>query len=347
MFAFALWDEPRATLYMVRDRLGVKPLLYAQRNGAFAFASTARALEHAGFADEIDPQAVADYLEFGFVPDERSIFAGVHKLPAGHIAEWRNGELSIRQYWKPNMPVQTKMRFQDAVDEAERLLLRAVELRLEADVPVGALLSGGIDSSLVCWAIRRLGGDITAYTVATPGDVWDESSDAAATAAELGIRHRILAIDADSAPRIDDLTSAYGEPFACASALGMIAISQAVRKHATVLLTGDGGDDVFLGYPRQLHYFAAQRLARVLPPFSTAAWTAIRPVVPRNGVLRRGVHFVDYATGGLGAVAAVNDGLPYYAAHAMFGDRLRDASVAHRGYPRSVYAARRVLDEFV
>jgi asparagine synthase (glutamine-hydrolysing) len=347
MFAFALWDDRSATLYLVRDRLGVKPLLYAQRSGAFAFASTARALQRAGFAGEIDPQAVADYLEFGFVPDERSIFCGVHKLPAGHIAQWRNGTLSMRQYWKRGAPTDTKIRFEDAVDEAERLLLRAVELRLEADVPVGALLSGGIDSSLVCWAIRRLGGDITAFTIATPGDVYDESADARATAAELGIRHRVLPIDAHTAPSIGDLTAAFGEPFACASALGMIAISQAVREHATVLLTGDGGDDVFLGYPRHLHYYSAQRLARALPPFSTAAWNAGRRFMPRTGVLRRAVHFVDYATGGLGAVAAANDGLPYYAAHAMFGDRLRDASVAHRGYPKSVYAGRQLLDEFI
>lgn len=347
MFAFGLWDDRERVLYLVRDRLGVKPLLYAQHAGALAFASTAAALEDGGFASAVDSQAVADFLEFGFVPDERSIFAGVHKLPAGHIARWHDGELTIREYWRPPAPTATKASFEEIVEETERLFLRSVELRLEADVPVGALLSGGIDSSLVCWAIRQLGGDITAYTIATPGDVWDESADAAATARELGLRHRILEIDPDNAPTIEDLTCAYGEPFACASALGMLAISRSVREHAKVLLTGDGGDDVFLGYPRNRHYFAAQQLAKVLPPGSTAAWNAVRSLLPHQGAMRRAVHFLDYATGGMGAIAAATDGLPFYHSHKMFGERLRTANVAYRSEPLSLSAARRVLDEFL
>jgi asparagine synthase (glutamine-hydrolysing) len=347
MFAFALWDDERRELYLVRDRLGVKPLLYAVSGNRIAFASTAAALERGGFAADIDAQAIAEYLEFGFVPEDRSMFAGVDKLPAAHIARWRDGQLSVSRYWDLNEPSQQKVAFEDAVRETERLFVEAVRMRLQADVPVGALLSGGIDSSLVCWAISHVGGDITAFTVATPGDEWDESGDAAATARELGLKHRVLPVDASSAPDVDELLNAYGEPFAVASALGMLAVSKAVKEQATVLLTGDGGDDVFLGYPRDLHYFAAQRLACILPQGSTAAWRSIRGVIPKRGALRRAVHFVDYATGGLGAITTVSDGLPYYGVNGMLGERLRDARVAHRSYPLSLRAARRVLDEFL
>ncbi len=348
MFAFALWDDRAETLYLVRDRLGVKPLLYEVGDGVLAFASTARALNVGGFGGGVSAQALGDFLEFGFVPDRRSIFSGIEKLPAAHIARWHRGRLDLRRYWNLTEPVDGHPSFADAVDEAEHLLLRAVQLRLEADVPVGALLSGGIDSALVCWAIRKLGGDITAFTVATPGDEYDESEDAIATAKELGIRHCVLPVDADSAPSVDELTSAYGEPFACASALGMLAISQAVKQRATVLLTGEGGDDVFLGYPRHAHYAASSRLATVLPRASTGVWDSLRPFVPQSGMLRRAVHFMDYATGGLGAIEAVAAKMPYYSSHSMLGRRLSVAVKSRAGrQSRSIDSARRALEDFL
>ena len=347
MFAFALWDDVGRDLYLVRDRLGVKPLLFAQRNGSIAFASTATALHRCGFADEVDPQAVADYLEFGFVTEDRSIYAGVSKLPAAHIARWRDGELDLHEYWRVGTPSQQKISFDDAVEETERLFLDAVRMRLQADVPVGALLSGGIDSSLVCWGISHLGGDITAYTVATPGDEWDESADAAATARELHLNHRVLAVEAHSAPGMDHLLNAYGEPFAVASAFGMLAVSEAVKAQATVLLTGDGGDDVFLGYPRHRHYAASQQLANVIPPALAKSWRSARTVVPKRGALRRAVHFMDYATGGLGAITRVYDGLPFYEERGIAGERMRGLNVSARSLPVSIDAARRALVDYL
>jgi asparagine synthase (glutamine-hydrolysing) len=347
MYAFALWDDRLGELYLVRDRLGVKPLLYAIRGNRIAFASTASALEHGGFARGIDAQGIAEFLEFGFVTEARSIFSGIQKLPAAHILRWRNGEMRLHPYWTLNKPGKQKIAFEDAVRETERLFLDAVRLRLAADVSIGALLSGGIDSSLVCWAIAHLGGNITAYTVATPGDEWDESADACATARELGVTHRVLPMDAANAPALDDLISAYGEPFAVASALGMIAVSKAVKEQATVLLTGDGGDDVFLGYPRHLQYAAAQMAARMIPEPAARAWWRIRDGVPKHGILRRAAHFMDYATGGLGAVIRVYDGLPYYQQHAIAGERLQGANVACRMLPVSPLAARGTLDDYL
>jgi asparagine synthase (glutamine-hydrolysing) len=349
MFAFALWDERRRTLYLVRDRLGVKPLLYALEPGRIAFASTARALSDAGFAHEFDDDAVAEFLEFGFVTDDRSIYREVGKLPAAHIGEWSaESGLRIRRYWSaPSADEKAHIAFEEALRETERLLLRAVELRLQADVPVGALLSGGIDSALVCWAIRELGADIRAFTVGAPNDPWDETADAVATAQKLGIRHRVLPLQLRPDEGISTLVQAYGEPFACASALGMLAVSRAVREEATVLLTGDGGDDVFLGYDVHRRLRIAYHLARLIPPGGDALWKRVRGYVPSSSAIGRARHLVDYACGGIGAVALAHDGLPSYQALGIAGERCAAASVTHRAIPWSLDSGRNVLREFL
>ncbi|MFZ0063290.1 MAG: asparagine synthase (glutamine-hydrolyzing) [Pyrinomonadaceae bacterium] len=347
MFAFALWDDRKRTLFLVRDRLGVKPLLYSCSNGKIAFASTARALRAGGFADEIDDLAVAEFLEFGYVTDQRSIYRGVRKVPAAHIVEWSGGKIQTREYWRPPLPSNKQPSFSDALEETERLFLSAVEKRLFADVPIGALLSGGIDSSLVCWAIQHLGGNVTAFTIGTPGDPLDETADARETAERLGIRHQVLELKGDTSPNIDELISAYGEPFACASALGMLRVSKVVAGSATVLLTGDGGDDVFLGYPEHRHLWLAQKLARSLPSFLASGWRRNREKVPQVGSLKRLCSFLNYSTGGLGAVACAHDGLPSYQRYGMLGERLAGISVAQRDIAWSHESGRKILSEFL
>jgi asparagine synthase (glutamine-hydrolysing) len=313
MFAVCIWDASQRKLTLFRDRMGVKPLLYTVRGDTIAFASTARALYAGNDHLAIDVHGIAEFLEHGYVTDDRSIFVGVHKVPAGGIVEWHNGRIRTSSYWSlPSEPTNTTISFEDAVAETERILLDAVRLRLEADVKVGALLSGGVDSSLVCWAIRQLGGDVTAFTIGTPNDPLDESADAITTARELGIPHEVIAVAADDTMDAEDLADAYGEPFAVSSALGMLRVSKAVKQSATVLLTGDGGDDVFLGYPEHKNFWMAQRLARMLPGVSGPAWQVARRLLPDRGTLGRGKHFLDYATGGLGAIAAVHDELPFY-----------------------------------
>jgi asparagine synthase (glutamine-hydrolysing) len=347
MFAFAIWDDSARKLFMVRDRLGVKPLLYSIDGNHLAFASTARALKAGGFGREIDEQAIVEYLEFGYVTDERSIYEGITKVPAATILEWSNGRLTGREYWRPTQAVSGKVTFDEAVEETERLFLSAVERRLHADVPVGALLSGGVDSSLVCWAIAHLGGDVTAFTVGTPGDPFDETEDAVATARSLKIKHRVLELSAHDETGVDELVNAYAEPFACASALGMLSVSESVASSATVLLTGDGGDDVFLGYPEHKHLWMAERFARTLPRAAARAWLTSQESFPRAGLLKRAASFMNYATGGLGAVACAHDGLPAYRRHNLLGERLQDADVLQRALPWSPESARRVLEEFL
>jgi asparagine synthase (glutamine-hydrolysing) len=348
MFAFGLWDDAAQKFFLVRDRLGVKPLLYAVRDGQLAFASTARALRAAGFAREIDERAVAEYLHFGFVTDARSIYEGVIKVPAGAVVEWSAGGIQTRGYWQlPDAREASGISFEEAVRETERLLLEAVKIRLYADVPVGALLSGGVDSSLVCWATSELGAELTAYTVGTPGDPWDETSDAVATARALKLNHRVVELTATDAPGIAELVSAYGEPFACASALGMLRVSRAVAPSAKVLLTGDGGDDVFLGYEGHRHFHLAEKLARRLPEKSGEWWLAFRDRLPRVGPARRLASFIDYATGGLGGVASAHDGLQMYRRNAMLGARLEGATVEQLNAEWSLESGRRLLAEFL
>ena len=224
-----------------------------------------------------------EFLSLGYVTDDLSIYRGAVKVGAGSIIEWANGAVKVREHG--NLRVSNRhrrIRSKRLLSETERLLLDSVRVRLHADVPVGALLSGGIDSALICWAIMRLGGNVKAYTVSIPGDPWDESVAAGETARRLGIQHCVLQMSDRDKPQIEELVSAYGEPFACASALGMLTVSRAVASSAKVLLTGDGGDDVFLGYPPHRYLWVAGRLARMLPSFAKKLWLTYRSAFPED-----------------------------------------------------------------
>jgi asparagine synthase (glutamine-hydrolysing) len=347
MFAFGLWDDVDRKLFLVRDRLGIKPLVFAVRGRQVAFASSVRALSAARFAQGIDEQSVADYLEFGYITEKRTIYENVSRVPAASILEWSDQIAKVRQYWHPPAPGSEIVSFADAVEETERLFLKAVEKRLFADVPVGSLLSGGVDSSLVCWALVKLGADITAYTVGTPNDPADESADARATATQLGIRHKVFELSAENEPDLTELLRAYPEPFACSSALGMLRVSRAVEGEATVLLTGDGGDDVFLGYPEHRHLWLAERLALGMPRGAANFWQQSRERFPRQGQFRRLASLLDYSSGGLGAVTNAHDGLPAYEQRGVLGERLRNCTVDQRRIEWSPTSGRQVLREYL
>ncbi len=345
MFAFAIWDDTRQTLFLVRDRLGVKPLVYAAQDQEIGFSSTISALRAAGLAHHIDTDGVLEFLEFGYVTDERSIYREVKKVPPATIVEWKKGQTSQRCYWSlPPVNEASKVTFDEAVEETERLILESVRLRLISDVPIGALLSGGIDSTLVCWAMTRLNADVQAFTVGTPEDASDESAQAESIARKLGIGHQVVTLDSKEPP-LGDLAEAFSEPFACQSAMGVMRVSAAVKPFATVLLTGDGGDDVFLGYPYFYNAWRAQRLARHLPSFAPLFWQAARPFVGAAPAMRRAKNFVDYAVGGLGAYTRVRDGLPYFEQRALFGERLQSHQVSQRQIHPSFGSARCLLSD--
>lgn len=347
MFAFGIWDERTQTLSLVRDRLGVKPLVYCSGNDGLAFASTATALRAAGFANGgIDPQAMLEYLEFGYVSDDHTIYRGISKLPAATILQCRDGKTSQSVYWEmAEIEERSKITFDEAVEETEKLLLESVRLRLYSDVKIGALLSGGIDSTLVCWAMAKLNANVTAFTVATPSDTEDEGPQSRETARILCIAHEVVSLPMSDEGMVDELTAAYSEPFACSSAMAMLHVSRAVKRHATVLLTGDGGDDVFLGYPFHRDFLWAQQMARKLPPGAAQAWRALRPVVSKVPSLRRPNHFLDYVTGGLGAVTRAHNGLPFYESRRMLGPAFDGLSLPQRNLPLT--SSRHLLEDFL
>jgi asparagine synthase (glutamine-hydrolysing) len=331
MFAFALWDDWMRKLYLVRDRLGVKPLVFVKLEHGLAFASTVRGLRAAGLVGELDSESVVEFLQYGFVSDQRSIYRGAEKVPAATIMEWSAHGMKQTAYWSISPAEESPLPFRKAVEETERLFLESVALRLHADVPVGALLSGGIDSSLVCWAIKTLGGNIKAYTVGTPGDLWDETASATATAKTLGIDHQVVPMSALDQVEAEELVTAYAEPFASASALGMLRVSRVVASEAKVLLTGDGGDDVFLGYPRYRHLWLAGHLSRCLPRTVKNCWKAVRGHFPRIGPMRRGAALLDYATDHLDSFFGNGHALTGIADGTLLGKRLRDSlSVARQ-----------------
>jgi len=347
MFAFAIWDQPRRKLFLVRDRLGVKPLVYARRDGQIAFASTVTALRDAGMVHEVDPDAMLEFLEFGWVSDGMAIFRTAHKVPAATIVEWHDGQLSERCYWTPPEPGSRPLPFEEAVEQTEALLLEAVKLRLIADVSVGTLLSGGIDSTLIAWALSKLNVNLKAFTVSTPGHPADESAAASQTARILGIPHEVIALSAREEVALGDLTCAYGEPFACSSALGMLQVCKAVKPKVTVLLTGDGGDDVFLGYTHHRNFWRAERIAKLLPRVSERAWPPLRSLAARLPALRRAMHLTDYAVGGLGAALRTHDGLPYYESAGMLGEAFENRRLWHRQVALSIDSGRRLMEEFL
>jgi asparagine synthase (glutamine-hydrolysing) len=348
MFAIGIWDHPRATLTLLRDRLGVKPLLYAHRGKQLAFASTADALAAGGLAGEISAAGMLEFLEFGYVTDAHSIYEGVSKLGAGQILEWKDGQVTERPYWRmPDPDENSRIGFEEAVEETERLLLESVKLRLIADVKVGALLSGGIDSALVCWAVRQAQADITAFTVSMPNDPADETDATRRTAALLGIPHEVISLPNDSSGLLEEVTSAYSEPFGAQSAMAMLSVSAAVKPHATVLLTGDGGDDLFLGYWFYPTYLKTERIARKLPGFATPLWQSLRPIVDSIPALRRPKHFADYATGGLGGLTRAHDGLPFYQKLGLLGPRLKQLRLEQREIAQTMNAARHMMRDLL
>jgi asparagine synthase (glutamine-hydrolysing) len=347
MFAFAIWDQPQRKLYLVRDRLGVKPLVYAEQNGKITFASTLTALRDAGMVHDIDPDAMLEFLEFGWVSDDLTIYRNARKVPAATVVEWHEGRATERCYWNPPAPDSRPMPFEDAVERTEELFLEAVKLRLIADVKVGSLLSGGIDSTLIAWALARLNVNLKTFTVSTPGHLADESAAAAETAAILGIPHEVIDLSPQEQPALNDLTCAYGEPFACSSALGLLQVCKAVKPKVTVLLTGDGGDDVFLGYTHHRNFWRAERLANRLPRATGRLWQSIRPMFARFPALRRPMHLTDYAVGGLGAALRTHDGLPYYERAGMLGEAFASRGLWHRQVTLSIDSGRRLMEEFL
>ena len=271
MFAFALWDRQTRTLTLVRDRLGIKPLYWGLFGSLFLFGSELKALcAHPGWTPEIDRDALAAFMRHNYVPAPHSIYRGINKLGPGQVLTLRdNGSVRIESYWDlqkiatNGIADRRNGNDRDAVDELEELLRDAVGRRMVADVPLGAFLSGGVDSSSVVALMQAQSPrPVKTFSIGFNEAGYDEAKHAKAVAAHLGTDHTELYVEpGDAQEIIPRLSEWYDEPFADSSQIPTFLVSEMTRRHVTVALSGDGGDEVFAGYNR---YFWAESLWRRL-----------------------------------------------------------------------------------
>ncbi|MFO1256458.1 MAG: XrtA/PEP-CTERM system amidotransferase [Sphingomonadaceae bacterium] len=271
MFAFAIYDCRNRTLFLARDRLGVKPLFYAPlSDGSLAFASELKGLlAHPLLRREIDPLAIEDYLTWGYVPDHRSILQGVMKLPAGHSLLLRHDAPlpAPVQYWDVSFAERRKGRSVDLEAELLHLMRQAVTSRMVADVPLGAFLSGGVDSSSVVALMAETSREpVKTCSIGFDVAAADESSYARQIADRFATDHRARQVSPDDFQQLDALVAMFDEPFADASALPTWRVCQLARETVTVALSGDGADEAFAGYRRQVFQHGEDRVRALLPP---------------------------------------------------------------------------------
>ncbi len=270
MFAFALWDRNRETLFLARDRLGVKPLYYALLgDGTLVFGSELKSLLiHPEFRREIDPRAVEDYFAYGYVPEPNTIFGQALKLPPGSTLCLQRGSRlpEPREFWdvpfKPGAPLSEGA----AQDELLERLRDAVKVRMIAEVPLGAFLSGGVDSSAVVAMMAGCSREpVNTCSISFGDPAFNESAYAQKVADRYHTRHRVERVDADDFSLLDTLADVYDEPFADSSAIPTFRLCELARKSVTVALSGDGGDENFAGYRRYRWHVYEERMRAALP----------------------------------------------------------------------------------
>jgi asparagine synthase (glutamine-hydrolysing) len=274
MFAFVIWDAKERTLYLARDRIGIKPLYYRYQDGELSFASELRPLVNwCGSLPPISKQGLNEYLRLGYVPYPLSIFEGIWKLLPGTYMTWRSGNLSEpKPFWKYSDVVSLGQAHpfldeQSAISELDRILRSSIARHMVSDVPLGAFLSGGIDSSAVVALMQQQSTHpIKTFSIGFDDATYNEAKYAARVATHLGTNHTELYItDADAHRVIPYLPDAYDEPFADISQIPTLLVSQLARKQVTVVLSGDGGDELFAGYSRYIFISSFWRKLQLMP----------------------------------------------------------------------------------
>jgi len=252
MFGLAIWDVRTKSLLVARDRAGIKPMYYADVNGRLYFGSELKSLlEAPDLPRDLDLDALDHYLSFLYTPREGSIFKSVRKLPPGHLMTWRNGTLKVEQYWQLSADEDFRGSEGDAVVQLRRVLTDAVRCHLLSDVPLGAFLSGGIDSSLVVGLMSEISGSrVKTFSIGFDEPAFDELEHARRVAQHFGTEHHEFVVKPDAIRILDRLVWHFDEPFADPSAIPTWYVSEMARRHVTVVLSGDGGDELFGGYDR-------------------------------------------------------------------------------------------------
>ena len=270
MFAFALWDRNQQTLFMARDRMGVKPLYYALLDdGQLIFGSELKVLTaHPGLKRDIDPYAVEEYFAYGYVPEPRTIYKQGVKLPPAHTLTIKRGQPlpQPKQYWEAPFTAVGPLSIEDAQHELIDRLREAVKIRLVSEVPLGAFLSGGVDSSAVVAMMAGLSNEpINTCSIAFKDKAFNESQFAQRVADRYHTHHHVETVDTDDFDLIDTLAALYDEPYADSSAIPTYRVCQLAKKWVTVALSGDGADESFAGYRRYRYAMMEERLRAMLP----------------------------------------------------------------------------------
>jgi asparagine synthase (glutamine-hydrolysing) len=280
MFAFAIWDKTRERLLLARDRVGKKPLLYSIRGESLIFASEFRAmLAHPDVSREIDPNAIHHYLSFMCVPAPLTAYRDIRKLEPGHLLTWEKGRVSIERYWSLDFTKKIKITEHDAAEETIRLLREAVRLRMIADVPVGAFLSGGVDSSAVVALMSQLSSrPVKTFSIGFDDARYDELHHARRVANAFGTEHHEFVVRSSAAEVLPLLVDHYGEPYADSSAVPTYFVARETRQHVTVALNGDGGDEGFGGYRRYKAMKMSDWLRRAPAPMRKLAARATQSI---------------------------------------------------------------------
>ncbi len=270
MFAFALYDTNSETLFLARDRLGVKPLYYSVLpDGTLIFGSELKSLlVHPGLGKEIDPCAVEEYFALGYVAEPRTVFVGTRKLPPGYRLTVRRGQPVPEpvEYWDARFTLSNVISLEDAIEELNHRLEESIRLRMISEVPLGAFLSGGVDSSAVVATMAGISSEpVNTCSISFDDPAFDETRFAQQVASRYHTRHFVDHVASDDFGLVDQLAAIYDEPYADSSAIPTYRVCQLARKHVTVALSGDGGDENFGGYRRYRFHMMEEKLRSVLP----------------------------------------------------------------------------------
>ncbi len=294
MFGLALWDRRTRTMLVARDRVGIKPMYYSVVGGRLYFGSEIKSLLCApDLPRDLNADALDHYLSFLYAPRDASFFAHVRKLPPGHLLTWRDGQLTTTSYWRPAVDETFAGTETDAVDELTRVLTDAVRLHLISDVPLGAFLSGGIDSSVVVALMSRVSGArVKTFSIGFDQPQYDELQFARQVATRYETDHHEDVVTPDGVAILDTLVSHFDEPFGDPSAIPTWYVSQLAAKHVTVTLSGDGGDELFGGYDRYLQDPRVAAIDRYAPPAIRRVAGLVAARLPHGTKGKRFLHHI-------------------------------------------------------